>query len=61
MSEQRRLWWLLYSLLVASSPIPGSCDCCWSEELGEVLVVGENHCETREVTRFKIDCKEGKG
>lgn len=22
-------------------------------------MVGENHCDTREVTRFNIDCKEG--
>lgn len=63
MSEQRlRIKWPFKSLpSVVSLP-----DCCWSLLLlpgiddwpsGElVMVVGENHWDTREVTRFKIDC-----
>lgn len=62
MSEQRlRIKWPFKSLpSVVSLP-----DCCWSLLLlpgiddwpsGELVVVGENHWDTREVTRFKIDC-----
>lgn len=59
MSEQRlRSKWPFKSLLTAASV---ASSCCWSPLLavgdcpsGEV-VVGENHWDTREVTRFRID------
>lgn len=57
-SEQRRRWWPLNSRPSSklSPPTPPPSSCCGSEEFGEeLLVVGENHCETLEVTRFNID------